>query len=192
MTEPTDAPRPATGRRALLALVGVTAAAAGVGWALRRQPDATPGPAASPSDGDALPASFWTRQFDQPAGGTLNGASLQGRPLLINFWATWCPPCVKEMPELDRFHQAFGARGWQVVGLAIDGPTPVREFLARTPVGFPIGLAGLDGTDLAAALGNTAGGLPFSVLVDAQGRIRRRKMGATHFDELAGWATAIG
>ncbi|AWI54561.1 redoxin [Aquabacterium olei] len=198
MTQPTDASRPVTGRRALLALVGLTAAAGGAWWAWRRQPAEATSPAQTPSpglttatDSDTLPAAFWQREFEQPAGGPLDWAALKGRPLLINFWATWCPPCVKEMPELDRFHREFGARGWQVVGLAVDGPTPVREFLARTPVGFPIGLAGLDGTELATALGNTAGGLPFSVLIDAQGRIRQRKMGATHFDELAAWATQI-
>jgi thiol-disulfide isomerase/thioredoxin len=196
MTQPTDDARPATGRRTLLAVVGLTAAAGGAWWAWQREPAKATSPAhtAPPAiapDSDTLPAAFWQREFEQPGGGPLNWAALKGRPLLINFWATWCPPCVKEMPELDRFHREFGARGWQVVGLAVDGPTPVREFLARTPVGFRIGLAGMDGTELATALGNTAGGLPFSVLIDAQGRIRQRKMGATHFDELAGWATAI-
>src|SRR5690606_14057580 len=116
---------------------------------------------------------------------------LQGRPLLINFWATWCPPCVKEMPELERFHLAQKAHGWTVLGLAIDGPTPVRTFLDKTPVSFPIGLAGFGGTELGAALGNTAGGLPFTVLVDAQGRLMQRKMGATTLEELQGWAQAL-
>ena len=145
----------------------------------------------NPSPGEPLPADFWQQQFDTLAGTPLHLASLQGRPLLLNFWATWCPPCVKEMPELDRFHERFAPQGWQVLGLAIDGPTPVREFLAKTPVKFPIGLAGFGGTELSQALGNTAGGLPFSVLIDAQGRLRQRKMAATHFDELRQWAQAL-
>lgn len=124
-------------------------------------------------------------------GRKLSEEAFRGRFVLLNVWATWCPPCVKEMPELDRFHTEFGAKGWQVLGLAIDGPTPVREFLAKVHVGFGVGLAGFGGTELAQALGNTAGGLPFSLLIDAQGRIRHRKMGATHFDELAAWAQAL-
>lgn len=118
-------------------------------------------------------------------------SKFKGRPLLINFWATWCPPCVKELPELDRFQHEFAGKNWQVLGLAIDGPTPVKQFLAKVKVGYEVGLAGFGGTELAQALGNEAGGLPFSVIIDAQGHVVHRKIGATHFDELATWAAEI-
>ncbi len=200
-------------RRTVLVALALGAAAAGAWFGLRRggspagsagtaassaSPDAS-APASAPANaasapliaGDLLQAGFWAQQFDTPTGGSLNLASLKGKPVLLNFWATWCPPCVKEMPELDRFHTEFAPKGWQVLGLAIDGPTPVKEFLAKVHVGFGIGLAGFGGTELAQALGNAAGGLPFSLLIDAQGRVRHRKMGATHFDELAGWAREI-
>lgn len=178
-----------TGRRRLLTL-GVAAAAglAGGGVAWWRQangPDASP-PTATASADDL--AALWALRVARPEGGELVLADLRGQPLLINFWATWCPPCVREMPELDRFHRSFGPKGWQVLGLAIDGPTPVREFLGRVKVGFAIGLAGLDGTELVRQLGNPQGGLPFTVMISAQGRVLQRKMGETHFDELAGWA----
>ncbi|RZI82865.1 MAG: TlpA family protein disulfide reductase [Rubrivivax sp.] len=182
-----DAP-PSNIRRALLACVGVAAAAGGGWWALKRQA-ATTGDKAAASE--PLPAGFWTEHFDTIGGPPMAMASLQGRPLLINFWATWCPPCVKEMPELARFHQAFQGQGWQVLGLAVDSPTPVKEFLAKTHVGFQVGLAGFGGTELAQKLGNTAGGLPFSVMIDAKGGLRHRKMGATSFDELAAWAHGL-
>lgn len=189
------APAPSTQRRLMLgaaaAIVGTAGLGAGLWLAARRE--AGPANADNPADmaGEALPPDFWTHQFDTPTGGSISLASLQGKPLLINFWATWCPPCVKEMPELQQFADTFGPQGWQVLGLAIDGPTPVKEFLAKTPVRFPIGLAGFGGTELSSALGNTAGGLPFSVMIDQHKRLRQRKMGATHFAELSQWAKGI-
>lgn len=119
-------------------------------------------------------------------------AEWRGKWVVVNFWATWCAPCVREMPQIDRFYNDFKANGWQVVGLAIDGPTPVREFLGRVKVGFPIGLAGLDGTELVKTLGNEKGGLPFTVAFDAAGRLVQRKLGETSYEELAGWARQIG
>lgn len=93
---------------------------------------------------------------------------------------------------LDAFHRDRAAQGWQVVGLAIDGPTPVRQFLARQPVAFPIGLAGLQGTDLGRALGNTSGALPFTVIFDPAGAVRDRKLGALRAADLDDWARRFG
>jgi len=167
--------------------IGALAAAGGVAWNLRQGA----GPAA-PSEVPADdPAGLWSRRFEKPSGGELAMADLRGKPLVLNFWATWCPPCVKEMPELDRFHRTYAGKGWQVVGLAIDGPTPVREFLVRVPVGFTIGLAGFEGTDLGRQLGNDKGGLPFTVLFDRRGAVVRRKLGETNFDELSRWAEEL-
>ena len=169
-------------RRQLMVALGAGASGLGLGWWLQR-----PTPQAQGSDADSL-AALWALRLDRPEGGELVLADFRGKPLLINFWATWCAPCVREMPEIDRFHREFGPRGWQVLGLAIDSPTPVREFLGRVKVGFAIGLAGLDGTELVRKLGNTQGGLPFTVMVDAQGKLMQRKMGETDFKQLAGWA----
>lgn len=173
-----------TTRRALLGAAAAAAVAGGLGWARWREQRAAEALALADDGG------LWGLRFARPEGGELVLAELRGRPTVLNFWATWCAPCVQEMPELDRFHREFSARGWQVVGLAVDGPTPVRQFLARQPVSFPIGLAGLDGTDLSRRLGNPAGSLPFSVVFDAQGRPGQRKLGQTSFDELARWASA--
>jgi thiol-disulfide isomerase/thioredoxin len=169
---------PSWTRRALLAGVGLAAAAGGVLWYGRQ------------GAGEAAPADLWEQRFPRPDGGELALATLRGRPLLINFWATWCPPCVKEMPELDRFARAQAGK-LAVVGLAIDAPEPVRVFLKRQPVSFDVGLAALAGSDLARALGNPAGSLPFTVLLDARGAVARRKLGETHFDELQGWAAKL-
>ena len=141
---------------------------------------------------DAPGPEFWAQRFEQPGGGELAFASLRGAPLLLNFWATWCPPCIREMPLIDEFHRQQQARGWHVVGLAVDSPTPVREFLARRAVSFPIGLAGLDGSELARTLGNPEGSLPFTVVLGHDGCVIGRKLGALKPEDLARWASLAG
>lgn len=175
-----NAPTPPRGRRWVLAAVAGGAAAAGIGLGLWRT---RTGPAE-----DGAVERLWGQNFQTPQGTQLAMASLRGRPVLLNFWATWCPPCVEEMPLLDRFFRQQAANGWQVLGLAIDQPSAVRTFLQRTPVTFPIALAGLEGTALSKSLGNQAGGLPFTVVLDAAGAIRERRMGRVTEDDLGAWS----
>jgi len=172
--------QPSKGRRALLyGAVAAAATAGGLGWAWWRDKQS--------AELSETAGGVWDLRFPQPGGGELVMQALRGRPLVLNFWATWCPPCVKEMPDLDRFQRQFAAQGWQVVGLAIDAPTAVREFLARTPVGYPIGLAGLDGTGLSRRLGNEGGALPFTVVFNAAGRVVQRKLGESSLEEMQAW-----
>lgn len=169
-----------TRRRIVYALTGVAAAAAGVGWSLWRQPAEAP-----------VDSGLWSMTFERPQGGLLAMSSFRGRVVVLNFWATWCPPCIEELPDLDRFHASHVARGIEVVGLAVDGPTPVREFLARKPLSFSVGLAGFEGSDLSRRLGNTSGALPFTALFDRQGRPRQHKLGRTRLDELERWIEGL-
>ncbi len=136
-------------------------------------------------------AGFWNLAFptpDETAPRTLTMASFRGQPLLLNFWGTWCPPCVKEMPELDRFARDHAAQGWRVLGLAVDNARAVREFLRRTPVSYAIAMAGFEGSELARRLGNTQSGLPFTVAFDRRGRVAKLKAGETNAAEMAAWA----
>lgn len=163
--------------------VAAVAAAGGAGWAWWRTRS---GPALSDAE-----QSLWAQRFDQPSGGELAMGPLRGKPLVLNFWATWCAPCVKEMPMLDAFQREHQAQSWQVVGLAVDGPTPVREFLTKVPVTFPIGLAGFTGVDLAKSLGNERGGLPFTAVFDRQGAVSFRKLGTITPEDLSTWVKKL-
>ncbi len=136
---------------------------------------------------------MWALRFERPEGGEVLLAKLRGRPLLLNYWATWCPPCLKEMPLLDQFQREHAAHGWQVLGLSVDSAAaPVRDYLARLPMSFVIGLAGVDGIDLSRALGNANGGLPFTVVFDRRGVLVQKKIGPVHAEELIAWARDHG
>ena len=100
-----------------------------------------------------------------------------GRPVLINLWATWCAPCRKEMPELQRFSAEQADNGIQVVGIALDDTTSVQAFLQRMSVAYPILLDTPGPTDAGVRLGNPAGVLPYSVLVSADGRLLKTRIG---------------
>ena len=131
---------------------------------------------------------FWGLALETPDGAPFKVSSLAGRPLLLNFWATWCPPCVEELPLLNRFHLAQPSRGWRVLGLAVDQPSAVRAWLAKSPLAFPVAMAGLGGTDLSKRMGNLSGGLPFSVAFSASGEVLQRRMGKLSQDDLSRWA----
>ena len=128
---------------------------------------------------------LWSSAFDLPSGDPVEWSKFRGNPLIINFWATWCTPCVEEMPLIDRFYKENAAKGWQVVGLAIDQPSRVRSFLAQSPVSYPIVLAGMGGTQLTQALGNESGSLPFTIILDAKEGVLLKKIGKLKAEELS-------
>ena len=134
-------------------------------------------------------ARFLAKPLKTPGGDAMDLSGFAGQALLLNFWATWCPPCVREMPELDRFAAEYAQQGGRVLGVAIDRPDAVQAFLAKTPVRYPVAVAGFDALPVLGELGNAAGALPYTLMTDRQGRLRRRKMGETRLEELRGWAT---
>lgn len=164
----------------------LAAGAAGVGAAWwRSDGHAVSGPKAAAG---TPAAAFWALTLESPDGALMAMQQFAGKPLLLNFWATWCPPCVEELPLLSQFQETQRSRGWQVLGLAVDQPSAVRTWLARSPLAFPVAMAGLGGTDLSKQLGNLTGGLPFSVVLGADGALLHRKAGQLTPEDLALWA----
>ena len=165
-------------RRSFLAVAaGALAAGLGASWWRNRSRQLTP----------EMTDALWSAEFERPDGSPLKLVDFKNRPLVINFWATWCTPCVEEMPLLNAFFQENTAKNWQVLGLAIDQPSAVKRFLTQHPVEYPVGLAGLNGTALMTALGNQEGGLPFTLVIDSQGGLLLRKLGKLQENDIQSW-----
>jgi thiol-disulfide isomerase/thioredoxin len=109
-------------------------------------------------------------RLPNPAGQEIASNAWAGKVVVLNFWATWCPPCLREMPMLDELQRGIDPGRLQVVGIAIDAPDAVRRFLAENKVDYDIVLGDADTVDLSRRLGNRTGGLPFTVVFDALGR----------------------
>ncbi|HEY9132456.1 MAG TPA: TlpA disulfide reductase family protein [Dyella sp.] len=114
-------------------------------------------------------------------------SSFRARRVLLNFWASWCGPCLDEMPALARIQEKFGEKELIVVGIAMDDPAQVRSFLAQHPVPYPILMGQLESPSTSLRLGDTGEVLPFSVLLDADGRILATRRGALPDAQLADW-----
>ncbi|RZA19888.1 MAG: TlpA family protein disulfide reductase [Lysobacteraceae bacterium] len=112
-----------------------------------------------------------------------------GKPTLVNLWASWCAPCLKEMPELQGFSTDQGPNGTQVVGIALDDAASAKAMLDRLEIAYPNLVDTPGPTDAGVRLGNPAGVLPFSVLVSAEGRVLKTKIGPFEDkDAIAAWA----
>ena len=105
-------------------------------------------------------------------------AEWQGRVLVCNFWATWCAPCREEIPVLSAARSRYGPGGVEVVGIAIDSASKVVEFTRSFSISYPILVAEATGVDLMRQLGNTSGGLPYTVFFDRRGEPTHHKLGA--------------
>ncbi|KYC29050.1 protein of unknown function [Sterolibacterium denitrificans] len=101
----------------------------------------------------------------------------KGKLLVVNLWATWCPPCRTEMPGFSRLQAKYAAKNVQFVGIALDTPERVRAFAAQTPVDYPLLIGSQALTPIFAVFGNTTGGLPFTVILDRDGQMVRARLG---------------
>jgi len=111
-------------------------------------------------------------------------AQWRGKVLVVNFWATWCLPCLEEIPAFVQMQEKFGNQGLQFVGIAIDNPVKVRDFAVKYRMNYPVLVGELDAIELARAVGNKFGGLPFTVIVDRKGRLIGTELGGLNEQKL--------
>lgn len=145
-----------------------------LGAVLKSQAPAPPEGVIVAERGDIVPS----MTLADPDGGNVElPKAWAGKPTLVNLWATWCAPCLKEMPELQAFAGEQDATGVQVVGIALDDAGAVREFLRQHRINYPSLVEAPGPADAGVRLGNPAGVLPYTVLVSADGRLLKTKIG---------------
>ena len=127
---------------------------------------------------------FFANPWQTPDGKPANSQNWRGNVLVVNFWASWCPPCVEEMPALDKIAQEYAPKNVLIVGIGIDSPSNIREFLQKTPISYPIVLGGIEGSNLSKQMGNTQGALPYTVVINSKGKSIYTKLGKISEEEL--------
>lgn len=144
----------------------------------------------TPATADEAASRLLGATLNDPQGLPQALAQWGGRPLLINFWASWCAPCLEEMPQLDASARKQGTDGLQIVGVALDRADNVRAFVREHPTHYPLLIADERVRDTLPALGNAAQGIPFSILIDAKGHVQHIRLGILHASELQKWLLA--
>lgn len=169
-------------QRILFVVIALAALAVGIGFSNGRlQPGA-----ANP---EAVPMLFAQRYRD--TSGTEQPLSdWRGKFLVVNFWATWCPPCVQEMPHLQQVRDEFVDHNVEILGLGVDSADNIARFQQQYGIRFPLYTAGASGADLAQAFGNAARVLPYTVLITPEGTVTQRKVGQISPEELRDWLIA--
>jgi peroxiredoxin len=104
-------------------------------------------------------------------------SKLRGKVVLVNFWATWCPPCLKEIPYFVELQEEYGEQGFQIIGIAIDDEDAVRAFADDMGINYPVMASELEAIELSKHYGNRIGALPYSVVINRNGEITDTIMG---------------
>lgn len=165
-------------RRNILIYTTVALLFAGIGTYFgiqRLEPDAPKNSAAT---------AFFKQSLPDGQGQAQAMSQWKGKNLVVNFWATWCAPCVQEMPELSALQNELASKNTQILGIGIDSPSAIRDFSSKFKIAYPLYVAGISGTELSRQFGNQAGGLPFTVLIGADGQVKKTYLGRLQIDQL--------
>lgn len=127
----------------------------------------------------ATPAGLLETPLESMEGGKLWLGNWKGKVLVVNFWATWCAPCRKEIPEFIRMQERLKSQGLQFVGIAIDEKDKVAPYMREVGINYPVLVGELDAVEMSRSLGNELGALPFTVVLDRSGKVVHTVLGAT-------------
>jgi len=163
------------GRR--LVVVAFLLAAGVAGWLSAGGLRSLPPAASSETPGPLSVAQFYALAFADVDGTRRPLSEWQDKLLVVNFWATWCPPCRKEIPDFAAVSERYADRGVQFVGLGIDSADNIARFSRSETVPYPLLVAGTGSLPIMASLGNPSMALPFTLIVAPGGRILRRQLG---------------
>jgi thiol-disulfide isomerase/thioredoxin len=142
------------------------------------------GGAFAPPQRDDPVARLFASSLPDPLGRPQKLAQWKGKTVLINFWATWCAPCVDEMPELQELQNQIAPGGKQIIGIGVDTASNIAQFSTKYKISYPLYVGGMGATDLSREFGNQLSGLPFSVLISPEGRILKTYTGRLKLADL--------
>lgn len=140
---------------------------------------------ATPGNNQLSAAEIYATHYPDLQGKSQALGNWQGKILVLNFWATWCPPCREEIPDFIQLHAAYSGKNVAIVGIALDGQAAVSEFSNNFGIHYPLLMGGMEGYDFAARLGNTSKGIPFTAVLNPEGKVVYVGLGAIRKAELA-------
>ena len=149
------------------------------------------GMAGSSDAGKAAPHALWTTAFNDLDGRSVSLSAFKGRPLVVNFWASWCAPCLEEMPDFQRASQTTEGKRVHFAGIGIDYAKNMKPFAVKLGISYLLLEGGAQALDLVKAAGNSSGALPFTLILDRTGAVALRKLGKMTYAELMAAVTSF-